>query len=102
MSKEDTTAPTITARPTDSHYRKVRNPVALGDVTELDDQGNMTDSAFDTPQYRRVKEACAERDKFPTQAWIPDEVHESTLTATARAILEKTLKNPRVDKHDNS
>ena len=51
MSKEDTTAPTITARPitarpTDSHYRKVRNPVALGDVTELDDQGNMTDSTI--------------------------------------------------------
>ena len=33
----------------------------------------MTDSAFDTPQYRRVMAACKERDKFPTQAWIPDD-----------------------------
>ena len=33
----------------------------------------MTDSTFDTPQYRRVMAACKERDKFPTQAWIPDE-----------------------------
>ena len=32
-----------------------------------------TDSSFDTPQYRRVMAACKERDKFPTQAWIPDE-----------------------------
>ena len=32
-----------------------------------------TDSDFDTPQYRRVMAACKERDKFPTQAWIPDE-----------------------------
>ena len=33
----------------------------------------MTDSAFDTPQYKRVMAACKERDKFPTQAWIPDD-----------------------------
>ena len=33
----------------------------------------MTDSAFDTPQYRRVMAANKERDKSPTQAWIPDE-----------------------------
>ena len=33
----------------------------------------MTDSIFDTPQYRRVMAACKERDKIPTQAWIPDE-----------------------------
>ena len=33
----------------------------------------MTDSAFDTPQYRRVMAACKERDKIPTQAWTPDE-----------------------------
>ena len=30
-------------------------------------------STFDTPQYKRVMAACKERDKFPTQAWIPDE-----------------------------
>ena len=34
---------------------------------------SMTDSAFNTPQYKRVMAACKERDKFPTQAWIPDE-----------------------------
>ena len=37
----------------------------------------MTDSAFDTPQYRRVMAACKERDKIPTQAWIPDDSEES-------------------------
>ena len=30
----------------------------------------MTD--FNSPQYKRVMAACKERDKFPTQAWIPD------------------------------
>ena len=33
----------------------------------------MTDSAFNTPQYKRVMKACKERDQFPTQAWIADE-----------------------------
>ena len=37
----------------------------------------MTDSIFDTPQYRRVMEACKERDKIPTQAWTPDEEESS-------------------------
>ena len=31
----------------------------------------MTD--FNGPRYKRVIAACKERDKFPTQAWIPDE-----------------------------
>ena len=31
----------------------------------------MTD--FNGEQYKRVMAACKERDKFPTQAWIPDE-----------------------------
>ena len=31
----------------------------------------MTD--FNSKQYKRVIAACKERDKFPTQAWIPDE-----------------------------
>ena len=34
----------------------------------------MTD--FNSEQYKRVMAACKERDKFPTQAWIPDEVKE--------------------------
>ena len=38
--------------------------------------GDMTDSAFDTPQYRKVKAICKVRDKFPTQAWIPDDSEE--------------------------
>ena len=36
----------------------------------------MTDSAFDTPQYRKVMATCKVRDKFPTQAWIPDDSEE--------------------------
>jgi len=36
----------------------------------------MTDSVFDTPQYRKVKAICKVRDKFPTQAWIPDDSEE--------------------------
>ena len=36
----------------------------------------MTDSAFNTPQYRKVKAICKVRDKFPTQAWIPDDSEE--------------------------
>ena len=36
----------------------------------------MTDSTFDTPQYRKVKAICKIRDKFPTQAWIPDDSEE--------------------------
>ena len=34
---------------------------------------SMTDSAFDTPQYRRVMAACKERSEIPTMAWMPDE-----------------------------
>ena len=33
----------------------------------------MTDSAFDTPQYRRVMKVCKERSDIPTMAWMPDE-----------------------------
>ena len=36
----------------------------------------MTDSAFDTPQYRKAMAACKARDKFPTQAWIADDSEE--------------------------
>ena len=36
----------------------------------------MTDSAFATPQYRKVMAACKARDKFPTQAWIADDSEE--------------------------
>ena len=36
----------------------------------------MTDSAFNTPQYRKVMAVCKLRDKFPTQAWIADDSEE--------------------------
>ena len=36
----------------------------------------MTDSAFNTPQYRKVMAICKVRDRFPTQAWIPDDSEE--------------------------
>ena len=38
----------------------------------------MTD--FNSAQYKRVMAACKERDKFPTQAWIPDEVKKCVHT----------------------
>ena len=36
----------------------------------------MTDSAFNTPQYRKVMAACKARDKLPTQDWIADDSEE--------------------------
>ena len=38
----------------------------------------MTD--FNSAQYKRVMAACKERDKFPTQAWNPDEVKKCVHT----------------------
>lgn len=57
----------------------------------------MTDSAFDTPQYRRVMKACKERDEFNTQAWIPDEEENvifsgSESKAKTKIILLETYK----------
>ena len=56
-------------------FNKRQRVIDLGEEAEdeiLESTGK-TVSNFDTPQYRRVMEACKERDKFPTQAWIPDE-----------------------------
>ena len=56
-------------------FNKRQRVIDLGEEAEdeiLKSTGK-TDSAFDTPQYRRVMAANKERDKFPTQAWIPDE-----------------------------
>ena len=47
---------------------------------------DMTDSAFDNPQYRRVMAACKERDKFPTQAWIPDDFEPIDFTEDSEYI----------------
>ena len=56
-------------------FNKRQRVIDLGEEAEdeiLQSTGK-TDSAFDTPRYRRVMAANKERDKFPTQAWIPDE-----------------------------
>ena len=56
-------------------FNKRQRVIDLGEEAEdeiLESTGK-TDSAFDTPRYKRVMAACKERDKFPTQAWIPDE-----------------------------
>ena len=47
-------------------------------------------STFDTPQYKRVMAACKERDKFPTQAWIPDEEENSESKAKTKVLLLET------------
>ena len=60
-------------------FNKRQRVIDLGEEAEdeiLESTGK-TVSNFDTPQYRRVMEACKERDKFPTQAWIPDEEDSS-------------------------
>ena len=56
-------------------FNKRQRVIDLGEEAEdeiLKSTGK-TDSAFDTPRYRRVMAANKERDQFPTQAWIPDE-----------------------------
>ena len=60
-------------------FNKRQRVIDLGEEAEdeiLESTGK-TDSAFDTPQYRRVIEACKERSEIPTMAWTPDE-EEST------------------------
>ena len=57
-------------------FNKRQRVIDLGEEAEdeiLESTGKNTESTFDTPQYRRVMAACKERDKFPTQAWIPDD-----------------------------
>ena len=34
------------------------------------------ESTVNTPQYKKVMAICKVRDKFPTQAWIPDDSEE--------------------------
>ena len=55
-------------------FNKRQRVIDLGEEAEneiLQSTGK-TVSPFDTPQYRKVMAACKERDKFSTQAWIPD------------------------------
>ena len=56
-------------------FNKRQRVIDLGEEAEdeiLKSTGK-TDSAFDTPQYRRVMAACKERSEIPTMAWTPDE-----------------------------
>ena len=56
-------------------FNKRQRVIDLGEEAEdeiLESTGK-TDSAFDTPQYRRVMEVCKERSEIPTMAWTPDE-----------------------------
>ena len=56
-------------------FNKRQRVIDLGEEAEdeiLESTGK-TDSAFDTPQYRRVMKACKERSEIPTMAWTPDE-----------------------------
>jgi hypothetical protein len=56
-------------------FNKRQRVIDLGEEAEdeiLQSTGK-TESVFNTPQYRRVMAACKERDKFATQAWIPDD-----------------------------
>ena len=59
-------------------FNKRQRVIDLGEEAEdeiLKSTGK-TNSTFDTPQYRKVKAICKIRDKFPTQAWIPDDSEE--------------------------
>jgi len=56
-------------------FNKRQRVIDLGEEAEdeiLESTGK-TDSAFDTPQYKRVMAACKERSEIPTMAWTPDE-----------------------------
>ena len=56
-------------------FNKRQRIIDLGEEAEdeiLKSTGK-TDSAFDTPQYRRVMKVCKERSDIPTMAWMPDE-----------------------------
>ena len=57
-------------------FNKRQRVIDLGEEAEdeiLESTGKKTESAFDTPQYRRVIKACKERSEIPTMAWTPDE-----------------------------
>ena len=56
-------------------FNKRQRVIDLGEEAEdeiLESTGK-TDSAFDTPQYRRVMEVCKERSEIPTMDWCPDD-----------------------------
>ena len=69
-------------------FNKRQRVIDLGEEAEdeiLQSTGK-TESVFDTPQYKRVMAACKERDKFPTQAWIPDDFEPIDFTKDSEYI----------------
>ena len=59
-------------------FNKRQRIIDLGEEAEdeiLKSTGK-TDSAFDTPQYRKVMAICKVRDRFATQDWIPNDSEE--------------------------
>ena len=54
----------------EQYRRDVKHGLYGDDEEEVPEE---TTSAFDTPQYRRVMQACKERNEIPTMAWTPDE-----------------------------
>ena len=70
-------------------FNKRQRIIDLGEEAEdeiLQSTGKKTESVFDTPQYKRVMAACKERDKFPTQAWIPDDFEPVDFTKDSEYI----------------
>ena len=57
-------------------FNKRQRVIDLGEEAEdelLESTGKKTVSNFDTPQYRKVIEACERRSEIPTMDWCPDE-----------------------------
>lgn len=89
-----------------------------------EDKKKMEKSLFDTEEYKKMIKGNNARTELASEvntAWTPDAPEpveaptdnppkslkqrieeDTTLTGTARAILEKTLRNPRVDTEDDS
>ena len=73
-------------------FNKRQRIIDLGEEAEdeiLESTGKRTESAFDTPQYRRVMEVCKERSEIPTMAWTPDE--EDSPEEFMECVYEKEL-----------
>ena len=57
-------------------FNKRQRVIDLGEEAEDEILKSTGKTDFSGEQYKKVIEACKERDKFPTQAWIPDEPEE--------------------------
>ena len=56
-------------------FNKRQRVIDLGEEEEVVEEKapEETASPFETPQYKRVIQACKERAEIPTMAWTPDE-----------------------------